>query len=147
MAEETKNQGNELEPEKGTEVGNSEQAEAAGNIEARDREEMTEPQAAPEITNNHIAQKRGRMVAAGLIASVILSVIAVTVAGIFQLTSGWLIKCPTDLPVNDPAPILWKDVESREAKSAPLGVPGNLLKEASWKGSPAKTAPSTAESD
>jgi len=52
-------------------------------------------------------ETRGRMIRAGLIATVILSGIAVLVAGIFQLTSRWLIPCPTDLPVNDPAPILW----------------------------------------
>ncbi len=147
MAEETKNQGKELEPGNGAEAGASGQGEPVGKADSPAAEEMTDSQVREEITNNHVAQKRGRMVAAGFIASVILAVIAVTVAGIFQITSGWLIKCQSDLPVNDPAPILWKDVASKEDKSAPLGVPENIVKQASWKGSPAKTEPSSMKSE
>ena len=77
------------------------------------------------------------MVAAGVIAAVILSGIAVVVAAVFQTTSSWLMPCPRDLPVNDPAPILWKDVVGKTDKPAPLGGPAALAKQASWKGTPA----------
>ena len=130
MAEEIREQGRETEveahgtgPEEGASGGDS-----PGIEEAR---------------KNHIAQKRGRMVAAGVVAAVILAGIAVVVAGIFQYTSGWLIKCPSDLPVNDPAPILWKDVTTKRAESAPLGVPTSIAKNAAWKGSPATATSST----
>jgi hypothetical protein len=155
MAEEITNQDREIQTDKEKEVESSGHADLEAGIGSQASEEMAESQAPEEtaeskvpeeITNNHIAQKRGRMVAAGLIASVILAVVAVTVAGIFQLTSAWLIKCPSDLPVNDPAPILWKDVESKEVKSAPLGVPERLLKQASWKGSAAAKETSSEES-
>lgn len=97
-----------------------------------------QPEPAPEPTPepravNHIAEKRGRMVAAGLIATVILSVIALGVSALFQLSSRWGAACPSDLPVNDPAPLLWKDLSTGPDRSAPLGVSKNLMKEASWK--------------
>ena len=84
-------------------------------------------------TNNEIAEKRGRMVAAGVIAAVVLSVIAVVVAGVFQFTAGWFIKCPGDVPVNDPAPILWNDMVTKKEIPAALGVPKDLAKEVSLK--------------
>ncbi len=145
MAEEIKKQDRELETDTVAEEGSLGPTESEGETESQVSEKTAESQVSEGITNNHIAQKRGRMVAAGLIASVLLAVIAVAVAGIFQLTSGWLIKCPSDLPVNDPAPMLWKNVESKEVKSAPLGVPEKLLKQASWKGSPAVKETSSEE--
>ena len=72
----------------------------------------------PGVGPNGLALKRGRMVATGLVTAVILSIIAVIVVGIFQITSRLFIQCPTDLPVNDPAPILWKDVTSQQVKRA-----------------------------
>ncbi|MFH1115517.1 MAG: hypothetical protein V1792_16535 [Pseudomonadota bacterium] len=144
MADEMKNRGNEPGSGKGAEEVAGGPPASLNKADSPASEEMKGAQEREEITNNHIAQKRGRMVAAGFIASVILAVIAVTVAGIFQFTSGWLVKCPSDLPVNDPAPILWKDVESKEAKSAPLGVPEDLMKQVGWKGSPAKSGSSPA---
>ncbi|MCX5861502.1 MAG: hypothetical protein WCG29_00515 [Desulfomonile sp.] len=77
--------------------------------------------------------KRGRVVVAGLMATVILAVVALLVAGIFQLTTRWLIVCPKELPVNDPAPVLWKDVVSDKVSPKTLGVPGKLLTEAGLK--------------
>ena len=76
------------------------------------------------------------MVATGLVTAVILSLIAVIVAGIFQITSRLLIPCPTDLPVNDPAPILWKNMTSQQVTPQPLGISDKIsgevkLKEAS----------------
>lgn len=127
MAEEIQGQGRELEVDKEAEEQSSVQTEPSGDAESL---------SADEVKKNHIAQKRGRMVGAGVVAAVILACIAVVVAGIFQFTAGWFIKCPADLPVNDPAPILWKDVTSKRAESAPLGVPTSLAKSASWKGSP-----------
>jgi len=155
VAEEIRNQDRELETGKEAEEESLGHAEPESRSASQASEEMAESQASEEtaeskvpgeITNNHIARKRGRMVAAGLIASVILAVVAMTVAGIFQLTSGRLIKCPSDLPVNDPAPILWKDVESKEVKSTSLGVPEELLKHAGWRGSPAAKETSSEES-
>ncbi|MBI4963081.1 MAG: hypothetical protein HY913_07390 [Desulfomonile tiedjei] len=81
------------------------------------------------------AENRGRLILAGLVATAILSCIAVLVAGTIQLTSRWLIVCPTDLPVNDPAPILWDQMVSGKAASASLGVTEKLAFEVRFKGS------------
>ena len=85
------------------------------------------------------AEDRGRMIAAGLIAAVIVSGVAVLVAGIFQVTSRWLIPCPTDLPVNDPAPVLWSEMISDKTTARSLGVPEKLATEVRFKG-PVPTA-------
>jgi hypothetical protein len=80
-----------------------------------------------ETRNNHSADgsadKRGRLISAAVIATIILSFIAVSVFGIFQLTTRMMVVCPRDLPVNDPAPILWQDIVSDQVKGARLGVP------------------------
>ncbi|MEI7449809.1 MAG: hypothetical protein WCJ75_09300 [Desulfomonile sp.] len=83
--------------------------------------------------SNALNNKRGRLITASLVATAILSVIALLVAGIFQLTARWMLVCPTDLPVNDPAPILWKDVVSEKVASRTLGVPEKLLTEVGLK--------------
>ncbi|MBI5248913.1 MAG: hypothetical protein HY912_05410 [Desulfomonile tiedjei] len=83
---------------------------------------------------NSVAEKRGRMVATGVIAAAILSVIAVVVSGIFQLTAKWMIVCPTDLPINDPAKVLWQEVVSEKDQSKTLGVSGALVQETRFKG-------------
>jgi hypothetical protein len=85
------------------------------------------------VKENALAEKRGRMVVAGAVSVVIISVIALLVAAIFQLTSRWLIVCPSDLPVNDPAPILWKGMVSESVQPQPLGVPEKLTGEAAYK--------------
>jgi hypothetical protein len=90
-------------------------------------EELPPPEA--EIAN----VKRGRMVAAGLTATVAVALIALLVAAIFQVTSRWLITCPTDLPVNDPAPVLWKAMVSEKVAPSGLGVSGDVLKETGLK--------------
>jgi hypothetical protein len=87
----------------------------------------------PVIEVNHLAAKRGRMVATGLVTAVILTVIAVVVAGIFQITSKLWVQCPTDLPVNDPAPILWNDIKSQQVKAQPLGVSEKIASEVKLK--------------
>jgi hypothetical protein len=90
-------------------------------------------------------RKRGRMIAAGVAATVILSLIAILVAAIFQVTSKWLVVCPTDLPVNDPAPILWKTMVSESVTPFGLGVPEDILKEAGFKGAKSETNKAQAE--
>lgn len=82
---------------------------------------------------SHGADRRGRLVVAGLIATATVSIVALGVAGIVQLTSRWLTTCPTDLPVNDPAPILWKSVTADQIKPTPLGVPEKVAGEARFK--------------
>ena len=95
-----------------------------------------EPQAeeAPQQAENSIAQKRGRMVMAAAVVAVVLSVIAVLVAGIFGLTSRWLTVCPTDLRVNDPAPVLWQKLEAASIGGQSLGVEEKLVSETGFKG-------------
>ncbi|MFZ5865387.1 MAG: hypothetical protein ACOYXY_05875 [Thermodesulfobacteriota bacterium] len=91
------------------------------------------PEEVQPIKENALAEKRGRMVVAGAVSVVIISVIALLVAAIFQLTSQWLMVCPSDLPVNDPAPILWKGMVSESVSPQPLGVPEKLTGEAGYK--------------
>ncbi len=90
----------------------------------------------PVIEVNHLAAKRGRMVATGLVTAVILTVIAVIVAGIFQITSRLFIPCPTDLPVNDPAPILWQNIVSPQATPQSLGISDKIADEVKLKATP-----------
>ncbi|MGC8906378.1 MAG: hypothetical protein ACP5M0_02930 [Desulfomonilaceae bacterium] len=96
-------------------------------------EPAAEETPSPKSSNNHLAERRGRMITAGLLATVILAVIAILVSGIFQLTSRWLMVCPKDLPVNDPAPILWQDVVAQEPKPAKLGAPEKLASQVLFK--------------
>jgi hypothetical protein len=88
----------------------------------------------PSDTGNALAEKRGRMVMAGVVIAVILSVIAVLVAAIFQLTVRLIAHCPADVKINDPAPILWKKMETPNLGDQSLGVAGKLLTEARFKG-------------
>jgi hypothetical protein len=90
----------------------------------------------PAVDSNGLASRRGRMVATGLVTAVILSIIAVIVAGIFQITSRLLVQCPTDLPVNDPAPILWNDITSQQVKAQPLGISEKIAGEVKLKEAP-----------
>jgi hypothetical protein len=123
MEEEQKDLIQELEVQQPAEEAPEASAEQEGAVEKTEEEAPT----------NHLAGKRGRMVAAGLIAAVILSAIAVVVAALFQVSSRWLLSCPSDLSVNDPAPTLWKNLTSSQDGSAPLGLPANLAKQAGWK--------------
>jgi hypothetical protein len=83
------------------------------------------------------------MITGGLVTAVIVSLIAVLVAGIFQFSSKWLRPCPTDLPVNDPSPKLWQEVVSQKIANQSLGVPETIKAEAQFK----KSAPASNESD
>lgn len=109
-AEETKSTAEPAEDEQGP------QTAEAGEVEIEEQK-----------PGNALAEKRGRMVVAGATLVVILCLIAVLVAGIFQLTSRWLVKCPEDLPVNDPARVLWQKLETRKLADQTLGVPDALL--------------------
>lgn len=115
----------------------------AEKVESPSGEESTtqEPEApeaheaAAEKVPNGLAEKRGRMVASGLIAAVVLSLVAVLVAGIFQLGSKFLAPCPADLPVNDPSPILWKALTAESVPQQSLGVAKNVSGQVRLKGS------------
>ena len=108
-------------------------AEPVDASSAEEPKESTIEAKKPAIDSNGLASKRGRMVATGLVTAVILSMIAVIVAGIFQITSKLLVQCPTDLPVNDPAPILWNDITSRQVKAQPLGISEKIAGEVKLK--------------
>lgn len=95
--------------------------------------EPVEAKTEDEPYRNHIAEKRGRMVAAGVITAVGVSIIAVIVAGIFHFTSKLLIVCPVDLPVNDPSPKLWSLIVSEKTVNMPLGVSGPLVSETAFR--------------
>ncbi|MGB6063384.1 MAG: hypothetical protein WBG50_01160 [Desulfomonilaceae bacterium] len=78
-------------------------------------------------------QKRGRMIAAGLVTAVILSVVAVLVAGVFQFGFRWLRPCSKDLPVNDPSPKFWQELVSEKVPAQTLGVPVTLAPKVQFK--------------
>jgi hypothetical protein len=124
MAEEEKNSSPEAEvAETVVESGPEEQDAAA---EPSSESESTKAAA----SLNH---KRGRMITAGLVTAVIVSLIAVLVAGMFQFGLKWLKLCPTDLPVNDPSPKLWQEMVSQKVTIQSLGVPEKLRVEAQFK--------------
>ncbi len=77
--------------------------------------------------------KRGRMITAGLVTAVIVSLIAVFVAGTFQFGLRWLRPCPTDLPVNDPSPKLWEEMVSQKVTIQSLGLPEKVRAETQFK--------------
>jgi hypothetical protein len=116
---------------------NSDATEAKAIEEpAADESEEPPTEEKPAVQVEELAVRRGRMVATGLVTAVILSLIAVIVAGIFQVTSKLMTPCPTDLPVNDPAPILWNNMTSQQVTAQPLGISDKMsgevkLKEAS----------------
>ncbi len=70
----------------------------------------------------HTVDKRSRLITSSIMAVIILSVISVVVFGIFQLTIKMRIVCPAEIPVNDPAPVLWQDIVSEQIRNAKLGV-------------------------
>ncbi len=108
---------------------------------------VAEKEEAPPPTNA-LAQKRGRMVMAGVLIAVISSIVVVLVAGIFQLTSKVFVICPQDLPINDPARILWQKLDSEKVGDQALGVTGNLADVTKLKQevAPTATAEETGES-
>jgi hypothetical protein len=132
MVEEEKNSSLEPEVAKATAEDGPEQQIAP--------EEAEEEQQVHETVSQ--AQKRGRMIAGGLVAAVVVSLVAVLVAGIFQLSSKWLRPCPAELPVNDPSPKLWQEMVSQKVTIQGLGVPEKVRAETQLK----KPAPVKEES-
>jgi hypothetical protein len=102
----------------------------------------TSPEDEPVLAQASLNHKRGRMITAGLVTAVIVSLIAVLVAGMFQFGLWWLRPCPTDLPVNDPSPKLWQEMVSQKVTIQSLGVPETVKAEAQFK----KSAPVPKES-
>ncbi len=99
--------------------------EAAGAVETGEQ--------SPDHASDPLKVKRGRLIAAGVVTTVLLSFLALVVAGIFQLTVKWLTVCPMDLPVNDPAPVLWQKVVQEQPFTAGTGVPENVKTQAGFK--------------
>ena len=106
--------------------------DAPGDLQSEPAESAA-PAAAPPEHNNGLAQKRGRIIIAGALTAVLLSVVAVAVAGIFGATSHWMKTCPTDLPVNDPARELSQQLEAEKNASQSLGVTGRIAEETRFK--------------
>ena len=99
-------------------------------------EEQTESQASKaddSDTHNDVNSKRGKMITSTLVTTIIITFVAIAVAGVFQLTGWFLRVCPQELPVNDPSPILWKDVTCEKPVNATLGVPDKLKQETALK--------------
>ena len=81
------------------------------------------------------SEKRSRIITSALMATIIMTLIAVAVAGVFQLTGMFMRICPAELPVNDPSPVLWNDTTSDKPVTAALGVPDKLKQETALKAS------------
>lgn len=104
-----------------------------GNASADD---MPESKFAGDVEPGSYAElitKRGRLITSALLVTIILTFIAVAVAGIFQMTVKFMQVCPAELPVNDPAPVLWNDITSEKAVKAITGVPEKLKQETALK--------------
>lgn len=114
---------------------NIEAIEASMNDEPEAQHVATETSAEDaavqaQVSLNH---KRGRKITAGLVTAVIVALIAVFVAGMFQVGLRWLRPCPTDLPVNDPSPKLWQEMVSQKVTIQSLGVPETIRAEVQFK--------------
>jgi hypothetical protein len=107
------------------------------NEQSEKKLEQSEAVESSEQSSSHASDalkvKRGRLIAAGVVTTVLLSVLALVVVGIFQITMRWLTICPTDLPVNDPAPVLWQKVVQEQPFTAQTGVPENVKTQAGFK--------------
>lgn len=75
---------------------------------------------------NHVLDKRSRLISASLMTVMIVSLVSVFVFGIFHVTGRLWKVCPAEIPINDPAPVLWQDIISEQIKSAKLGVPDKI---------------------
>ena len=135
-----------------------EEKNSSPNIEAIEASTEDRPEvqhtAAETTPENEAAQaqvvlnhKRGRMITAGLVTAVIVSLIAVLVAGMFQFGLWWLKPCPTDLPVNDPSPKLWQEMVSQNVTIQGLGVPESVRAEAQFKQSAPVQKESSSDAD
>ena len=93
----------------------------------------TSPEDEPVLAQASLNHKRGRMIAGGLVTAVVVTLVVVLVAGIFQLSSKWLRPCPAELPVNDPSPKLWQEMVSQKVTIQGLGVPEKVRAETQLK--------------
>jgi hypothetical protein len=106
----------------------------AANLQSEPAQTDVRLAAPPPEHDNGLNQKRARIMAAGILTAVLLSVVAVLVAGIFAFTTRWMKVCPTDLPVNDPARQLSQQLAAEKAGSQSLGVSGKIAEETRLKG-------------
>jgi hypothetical protein len=122
----------------------SEEVETPAEAGPQEQQTATEATEEKEQTTEPVspAQRRGRMIAGGLVTAVVVSLVVVLVAGIFQFSSKWLKPCSTELPVNDPSPKLWQEMVSQKVTIQGLGVPEMVRAETQFK----KPAPVTKES-
>jgi hypothetical protein len=98
-----------------------------------------------EPKNGEPHPRKGRLIVAGLVATSVAAIIVVVVAAFFQISAIWLKRCPAELPVNDPAPILWSDITSEKPRPQALG-PEDLVKNARLK-LPVQSPEETAEAE
>jgi hypothetical protein len=96
-------------------------------------EERSPAEQEPEVDESLPQENQGRLIVSGIVAAVIVSAIAIAVAGVFQLTSKWFFACPKDMTVNGPAPALWEDTLSQQLTPRTLGVPEKLLEVTKFK--------------
>jgi len=125
MAEDEKSSPLEVEVAERTAEDKPEEQQAATSEKAPEEQHIEEA-VSP-------AQKRGRMITGGLVTAVVVSLVAVLVAGLFQLSSRYLRPCPTELPVNDPSPKLWQEMVSEKVTVKTVGVPEAVRTEAQFK--------------
>lgn len=96
--------------------------------EIKGEENEVDSKSVEEVESQHrdeASVKRSRIITAALMATIIMTLIAVTVAGVFQLTASFMRICPAELPVNDPSPVLWNDITSDKPATAILGFQTN----------------------
>ncbi len=99
-------------------------------------DESNEPDQEPKEPTedlNELDAKRGRMITTGFITAVILSIVVVFVAGIFQISARLLAPSTVDLPINDPAPILWNSATAPQPAVQSLGVSDKIAPEVKLK--------------
>ncbi|MFH0960194.1 MAG: hypothetical protein V1897_15985 [Pseudomonadota bacterium] len=111
---------------------NTKKDEQEIKVEKNDAELISSEEAESKHRNDSSA-KRSRIITSALMATIIMTLIAVAVAGVFQLTASFMRICPSELPVNDPSPVLWNDMTSDKPVTAILGVPDKLKQETALK--------------
>jgi hypothetical protein len=94
-----------------------------------------------------LSEKRGRLVMVGLTTAVILSLIAVLVAGVFRLTSTWLLVSKEQQSADGPTPILWNRMVSDKVQAQPLSVPKGVTVPVGLKETVVPHAESASEQD
>jgi hypothetical protein len=101
-------------------AGSDDQQETPSAIAEKGESEGPLVRKTPEET-----ELKARLIMGGLVAAALVSVVAVLVAGIFQLSTLWL-SCKPNLPVSDPARAHWNELISEKITTANTGVPKKL---------------------